>query len=238
MIENFGGIEEKTEIDGRTIDANIEIFERLDADGHIKGKVLRYLDIYGYHKENVNDKEIYVIYDSKVNNIERGHVVLEHPVITFTEGQIPRNTYHNTLAFRFSIGLSKIENYFYKQDRIDNPKKYEKLRQEEEKKKEKQRLKEKKEYDSLSPEDQKAVDQMKQKAEKEAKKYLDADDFCEENPEDFKIMFVLKKDPNSQDKIKSVQYTRQTGAIEVYYFDPLSAEDEEDDGIFIGRITD
>jgi hypothetical protein len=46
-----------------------------------------------------------------VNKIEKGHVVLEHPVVTFTEGTIPRNTYHNTLAFRFSIGLNKVENY-------------------------------------------------------------------------------------------------------------------------------
>jgi len=37
-------------------------------------------------------------------------VVLEHPVITFTEGDIPRNTYHNTLAFRFSIGLERYDN--------------------------------------------------------------------------------------------------------------------------------
>jgi hypothetical protein len=51
-------------------------------------------------------------------------------------------------------------------------------------------------------------------------------------------MFVLKKHPNSQDKISSVQYTKQTGEILVYYFDPLRQEDEEDDGIFIGRITD
>lgn len=69
-------------------------------------------------------------------------------------------------------------------------------------------------------------------------KYLDPDGYCEENPEDFEIMFVLRKDKNSQDKIKSVQYTKQTGVIDVYYFDPLSAEDNEDDGILIGRITD
>ncbi len=49
-----------------------------------------------------------------MNKIEKGHVVLEHPVVTFTEGMIPRNTYHNTLAFRFSIGLNKVENYTFK----------------------------------------------------------------------------------------------------------------------------
>jgi ATPase subunit of ABC transporter with duplicated ATPase domains len=115
------------------------------------------------------------------------------------------------------------------------------MREEEEKKKEQEREKEEKAYNKLSQEEKKAKDKEradKEKAEKEDKKYLDADDYCEENPEDFVIMFVLKKDPKSQDKIKSVQYTRQTGAIEVYYFDPLSPEDDEDDGIFIGRITD
>jgi len=69
-------------------------------------------------------------------------------------------------------------------------------------------------------------------------KYLDPDGYCEENPEDFEIMFVLRKGKTSQDKIKSVQYTKQTGVIDVYYFDPLSGEDNEDDGILIGRITD
>ena len=69
-------------------------------------------------------------------------------------------------------------------------------------------------------------------------KYLDPDGYCEENPEDFEIMFVLRKEEKSQDKIKSVQYTKHTEVIDVYYFDPLSAEDNEDDGIFIGRITD
>ena len=93
----------------------------------------------------------------------------------------------------------------------------------------------------LSPEQKQAIEKAKadkEKAENEKKIYLDADDLFEENPEDFVIMFVLKKDPNSQDKIKSVQYIRQAGEIEVYYFNPLSSEDEEDDGILIGRITD
>ena len=80
--------------------------------------------------------------------------------------------------------------------------------------------------------------EAKKKAKEQEKKYLDAEGFCEENPEDFEIMFVLKKPKNSQDKIKSVQYIKQTGEIDVYYFDPLSQEDQEDDGIFIGRITD
>jgi hypothetical protein len=51
-------------------------------------------------------------------------------------------------------------------------------------------------------------------------------------------MFVLEKAEDSKDKIKSVQYTKQTGVIKIYYFNPLSQEDEEDDGIFIGIITD
>lgn len=59
----------------------------------------------------------------------------------------------------------------------------------------------------LSPEQKQAIEKDKadkEKAEKEKMIYLDADDYCEENPEDFMIMFVLKKDPDSQDKIKSV----------------------------------
>jgi hypothetical protein len=109
LIENFGdGREERN---GRTANAKIELFEKLDTEGHIKSKLLRYLDYYGQHEDNEEAKEIYVILDSKVNKIEKGHVVLEHPVVTFTEGTIPRNTYHNTLAFRFSIGLNKVENY-------------------------------------------------------------------------------------------------------------------------------
>ena len=58
-------------------------------------------------------KELYVILDSRVNKIQVGHVVLEHPVITFIEGSIPRNTYHNTLAFRFSIGLNRVDSEYY-----------------------------------------------------------------------------------------------------------------------------
>ena len=49
---------------------------------------------------------------------------------------------------------------------------------------------------------------------------------------------MLEKAEDSKDKIKSVQYTKQTGVIKIYYFNPLSQEDEEDDGIFIGKITD
>ena len=51
-------------------------------------------------------------------------------------------------------------------------------------------------------------------------------------------MFVLRKGKKSQDKIKSVQYTKQTELIDVYCFDPLSQEDEEDDSIKIGIIRD
>ena len=49
---------------------------------------------------------------------------------------------------------------------------------------------------------------------------------------------MLRKGKKSQDKIKSVQYTKQTELIDVYCFDPLSQEDEEDDGIKIGIIRD
>jgi hypothetical protein len=109
MIENFGdgGPDVKN---GKTFNAKIELFERLDTDEHIKDKLLRYLDYFGEHPYNINEKELYVILDSKVNKIEKGHVVLDHPIVTFTEGQIPRNTYHNTLAFRLSIGLNRVDN--------------------------------------------------------------------------------------------------------------------------------
>jgi hypothetical protein len=84
--------------------------ERLDTEGHINGSLLRYLDYKGVHKLNKDEKDLYLIKKSKVNKIQKGHVVLEHPVITFTEGDIPSNTYHNTLAFRFSIGLERNDN--------------------------------------------------------------------------------------------------------------------------------
>lgn len=38
--------------DGRKVDAKIDLFERLDIEGHIKANLLRYLDYYGDHKYN------------------------------------------------------------------------------------------------------------------------------------------------------------------------------------------
>lgn len=50
-------------------------------------------------------------------------------------------------------------------------------------------------------------------------------------------MFVLKKGYYNEDKNKSVQELRQAEEIDLYYFDPLSKEDEEDDGNFFGKIS-
>ena len=72
-----------------------------------------------------------------------GHVVLEHPVITFIEGSIPRNTYHNTLAFRFSIGLNRVDSEYYA-----------------DKKKEKEKA-ELEAYDKLTDEQKEAKDEAK-----------------------------------------------------------------------------
>lgn len=53
---------------------------------------------------------MYLIKNSKVEKIQKGHVKLDTPIVTFEEGEIPRNTYHNTLAFRMSIGLVRKPN--------------------------------------------------------------------------------------------------------------------------------
>lgn len=141
QIDNFGeGFQAK---DGKTVNAKIELFERLEGAEHIKSKLLRYLDYYGEHELNEKDKWLYVILESKVNKIQKGHVVLDHPVVTFLEGQIPRNTYHNTLAFRLSIGLNRVENPSLAQ-----------IKKEEEEKKAEEEQKEREAYNLLTDEEQ------------------------------------------------------------------------------------
>ena len=58
---------------------------------------------------------------------------LEHPVATFLEGPIPKNSYHNTLAFRMSMVLNREPNN-------SNEHKEWKAQQEEKKRIEKEKL--------------------------------------------------------------------------------------------------
>lgn len=91
---------------------------------------------------------MYIIKNSKVEKIQKGHVKLDTPIVTFEEGEIPRNTYHNTLAFRMSIGLVREPNL---------SEGHKKWKEKEDKKKaekeEKERKKKEKEYNKLSEED-------------------------------------------------------------------------------------
>ena len=163
-----------------------------------------------YLKKSLSAKFIYLLKDTKVRSIERGHVSLTHPIISFQEGLIPRNTYHNTLAFRMKIPLVRYQNKRYRApvktpEQIAEERRIEEAKTEEEKKKE--------------------------------IKYEECD-YPEEGKEDLDIMIVLRKGYNNSDKNKSVQELRQAEEADFYYIDPLNKEDEEDDGIFFGKCSD
>jgi hypothetical protein len=80
-------------------------FDRSEGGEHVQRSLLRYLDYDDKHYYNVSQKWFYQINRSKVSKFQKGHVIMGHPIITFLEGTIPRNSYHNTLAFRMSIEL-------------------------------------------------------------------------------------------------------------------------------------
>lgn len=151
---------------------------------------------FGLEPEDRDEKYTYLIDNSKVYSILKGHVTLSHPIKSFKEGNIPRNSYHNTMAFRMSIPLVRKENPMYA-----NP-------------------------------------QAQEQQQQEGEKVYEEFDYVEENPENLDIMFVLKKGLQNEDKNKSVQELRQAEEIDLYYFNPLSQEDEEDDGIFFGKISE
>jgi hypothetical protein len=78
-------------------------------------KLIRYLN---YEDEMTpNKKFVYGIENSKLDSIKKGHVALL-PVISFREGLIPRNFHNNTLAFRISIPLDRIQNDQYREEPI------------------------------------------------------------------------------------------------------------------------
>ena len=102
--------------------------------------MLEYLKYEGWEApegKEEPEKNVYLIKGSKVKSILTGHVNLNHPVITFIEGAIPRNTYHNTLAFRLSIPLVREPNEKYKKwkEKVEKAKQEAAKKLEEEKKK-------------------------------------------------------------------------------------------------------
>lgn len=86
----------------------VDVYENIDEKQELYIKQLQ--EYLTYTNSNEKDKYQYLVKNSKVKFMQVGHVTLSHPVKSFVEGPIPRNSFHSTLAVRLVIPLERFRN--------------------------------------------------------------------------------------------------------------------------------